>query len=410
MSYTKKRWRILIASCFINLCIGSVYAWSVFATPLAQHLGTLNGIALTAANLTIVFTVCNSYGPVPQILGGMLIEKIGARGLLLISGILFGIGMVICSMATSIAMLIVGYSVFVGMAVGLAYGCTVNNSVKFFPDKRGLVGGIATASYGLSSVIVPVIATALISSCGITVTFRVLGILFALIICVCGCFVERCPEDFRPEGFRPNPAAAVSGGTDKNWKQMLRDPNYYVMMILFTTGCFFGMMVISQASPIAQHMIGLDAGTASIVVSILALFNVGGRIVCGQISDKIGRIQTLTVMLVLAIVGLAMLFLCGNSLPLFFAGICFVGFSYGAFLGVYPGFTADQFGARYNTTNYALMFLGMALAGIFGPSCASKIYQTTDSYLPAFLCAIVLALVGILLTFVYRRLNRGKAA
>ena len=90
--------------------------------------------------------------------------------------------------------------------------------------------------------------------------------------------------------------------------------------------------------------------------------------------------------------------------------MCIRDSSYGAFLGVYPGFTADQFGARYNTTNYALMFLGMALAGIFGPSCASKIYQTTDSYLPAFLCAIVLALVGILLTFVYRRLNRGKAA
>lgn len=409
MSLDKKRWRILAASCLINLCIGSVYAWSVFATPMAEYLSVSTGVALTAASLAIVFTICNSYGPVPQILGSIIIEKFGPRVLIMTGGLLFGLGMVICSFANSVGTLIVGYGICVGMGVGLAYGCTINNSVKFFPDKRGLIGGIATASYGLSSVIVPVLANALTDAFGITVTFRVIGIIFGVIICVCGCLVEKCPPDYVPEGYQP--PVRTDGNRkviDKNWREMVQDPSFYVMLLLLTSGAFFGMMVISQASPMAQNMVGMNTAAASLVVSVLALFNVGGRIVCGYISDKIGRINTLTIMLGVAICGLLLLMLFGAQEMPFYIGICLVGFSYGAFLGVYPGFTADQFGARYNTTNYALMFIGMAIAGITGPMAVSALYRATGGYSQAFFCAILLALVGLGLTVLYRVLQRKK--
>ena len=187
---------------------------------------------------------------------------------------------------------------------------------------------------------------------------------------------------------------------------MLRDPSFYVMLLLLTSGAFFGMMIISQTSPMAQHMVGMSASAASLVVSILALSNVGGRIVCGYISDKIGRINTLTIMLCIAVCGLILLMLLGTQMIFFYIGICLVGVSYGAFLGVYPGFTADQFGARHNTTNYALMFTGMAIAGITGPMVVSMLYRSTGTYEQAFFCAILLALAGLGLTVFYRVLQK----
>lgn len=409
MNLEQNRWRVLLASCLINLCIGSVYAWSVFATPMAEHLSIVTGSALTAGSLAIVFTICNSYGPVPQILGSVILDKLGPKFLILIGGLLFGVGMVLCSFATGVGTLIVGYGILVGMGVGLTYGCTINNSVKFFPDKRGLVGGIATASYGLSSVLLPPIANALTRAFGISFTFRAIGLVFGVVICLCGLLVEKCPPDFRPKGWQPPVDSLGRTQTvEKDWRQMLRDPIFYVMLLLLASGCFFGMMVISQVSPMAQAMVGFTAARASLAVSVLALFNVGGRIVCGYISDKLGRINTLTIMLAVAIAGLLLLMLAGRTPAGFYAGICSVGFAYGAFLGVYPGFTADQFGAKNNTVNYALMFTGMAIAGIAGPMAVSALYRTTGGYETAFLWAVVLAAAGLALTVLYRLLSRRQ--
>lgn len=408
---TKKRWIILIASCLINLCIGSLYAWSVFAGPMAEHLSQTTGQALTAASLAIIFTVANSVGPITLISGGSINDRLGPKWVIFTGGIIFGLGMFFSGFANSVTVLLIAYGLGCGLGMGLVYGCTISNSVKFFPDKRGLIGGIATASYGISSVLIPPIANAMIGSMGVLKTFRVLGIAFIIIICGGAFLIEKCPEGFVPTGFKAPAAAAKAGGAsaDKNWKEMLQDPIFYVMIVMMTCGAVFGLMTISQVSPIAQNMIGMSVGSATAAVSILALFNAAGRVAAGFISDIIGRINTLTIMLVLAIGGLFLLTGAGEGdVVRFYIGVSVVGLCFGAFMGVFPGFTADQFGQKNNSVNYGIMFIGFALAGYVGPTIMSTVLKKTGSYVPAFWIAIGLAVVGLVLSFVYRVLQKKR--
>ena len=388
MKMETKRWLILTASCLINLCIGSLYAWSVFAVPMAEYFNSANGTSLTAADLAAVFTLANSVGPVTLISGGFINDRLGPKWVVFAGGIVFGAGM-------------------------LVYGCTISNSVKFFPDKRGLIGGIATASYGISSVLIPPVANALIESRGVQAAFRILGIAFIVIICGSAFVIEKCPQGYVPQGYVPKTPAADAAGADqtvdKDWKQMLRTPVFYVMILMLTCGAVFGLMTISQVSPIAQNMIGMSVSAATAAVSVLALFNAAGRVLAGFISDVIGRINTLAIMLVLGMAGLLLLCMSGEGdVVKFYIGISVAGLCFGSFMGVFPGFTADEFGAKNSSVNYGIMFIGFAAAGYIGPTIMSSIYNKTSSYIPAFGFAIGLAGAGLVLSFVYRKLSAGK--
>lgn len=401
MTLTKKRWIILAASCLINLCIGSLYAWSVFTTPMVQHLTATTGNKITG--LAIIFTVANAIGPVTMISGGFINDKMGPKWAIFVGGLLFGIGMTASGFAESVGFLMLSYGIGVGLGVGLVYGCTVSNSVKFFPDKKGLIGGIATASYGISSVIIPIIANALIDSFSVTAAFKILGIATLLIICISAFFITACPEGFKPDGWEPSASdtGAVSA-VDKGWKAMLKDSIFYIMILMLCCGAFSGLMITSQASPVAQNMIGMTASYAAAVVSVLAIFNTLGRIFAGLISDKIGFANTILGVFVISILGLGLLFISGKGDFLtFYIGICIVGLCFGSIMGIYPGFTASQFGIRNNSVNYGIMFCGFAAAGYFGPTIMSTIYSSSGTYHYAFLAAMALATVGFMLTLLF---------
>ncbi len=408
---TKKRWAVLIASCLINLCIGSTYAWSVFAGPMATYLTGITGTEYTAGTLAIVFTLTNAVGPIAMISAGYINDRLGPRWAIFVGGIIFGAGMILSGFATSLAMLLVGYGLGCGLGIGMVYGCTINNSVKFFPDKRGLIGGIATASYGISSVLIPLLATRLMDAYEVTGTFKILGIAFLIIVCGGAFVIEKCPEGFMPTGYQPTETKASGkiSVVDKNWLQMLMDPTFYIMICMLMCGATFGMMMISQASPIAQNMIGMSADAAAIVVSVLALFNAAGRILAGYISDIIGRIHTLMAMLILAVVALILLGTAGEGAVVqFYIGVSVIGLCFGSFMGVFPGFTADQFGAKNNSVNYGIMFIGFAIAGLIGPSIINYIYTQSGSYTFAFFAAMALAIVGLILSLFYKIVTAKK--
>lgn len=410
MNYSKKRWLILAACCLINLCLGSIYAWSVFAGSMADYLSAKTGLTLTTGDFAIVYTIANSVGPITMISGGWFNDKFGPRKVILTGGIMFGIGMILSGFATSVGFLIVSYGLIAGLGLGMAYGCTISSCVKFFPDKRGLIGGLTTAAYGLSSVIIPPVVTIIVSHSDATVAFKSIGIAFLIIICICAIFIEKCPSDFVPDGYTaPSMQADSAVSNDKNWKEMLSTPVFYIMIALLTCGAFCGMMIISQASAVAQNMVGMTVMAASTAVSILALFNALGRIAAGYISDKIGRINTLMSACLLSIVGLILLSITatGGSAT-FYCGVSIVGICFGAFMGVFPGFTADQFGARNNSVNYGIMFIGFALAGYLGPTVMRSVYNTDAAYQRAFLIAMGLNVAGIVLCFIYRAVSKKK--
>ena len=408
---TKKRWLILGLCCLINLCIGSVYAWSVFATPLAELLSGTTGRALTGGDLAIVYTVANAVGPITMISGGFFNDRFGPKKVIFLGGLMFGVGMILSGFAKSVPMLLVTYGLLCGLGLGMTYGCTISTGVKFFPDKRGLIGGVATAAYGLSSVILPPIANALVQGVGVSRTFVIIGIVFLLIICISSFFLFPCPDGFIPEGWTPPAQSAASAVRDRNWKEMLSSPVFYVMLTCMLCGALSGMMIISQASPVAQNMIGMEPAAAAIAVSVLALFNALGRIAAGGLSDRIGRINTLTVALILSLGGLLALYFSGaGTYASFYLGIAIVGICFGAFMGVYPGFTADRFGARNNSVNYGIMFIGFALAGYVGPTLMKNAYAHYGVYQKSFLYAMLFGVLGLILSFVYRILVKRMEA
>lgn len=401
-SLDQRRWAILIASCLVNLCIGSLYAWSVFASPMAEHLARLSGGV--PQNLALTFTVANAVGPITMISGGIINERLGLRKIVVIGGTLFAVGMIASGFATSAAMLLVTYGLGVGLGVGMVYGATVSNTVKLFPDRAGLAGGLATASYGLSSVVVPIVANALISFFGVADSFKILGVAMFVVICAASFVIEECPIDYSPAGWTPlhSDERASASHVQKNWTEMLRDPLFYTMIAMLCCGAFAGLMVTSQASSIAQVMMGMDAGTAALVVSVLALLNTSGRIASGALADRIGSLATIRVVFIAAIAAMGALYAsAAGSFALFCGGICLAGFCFGSIMGIYPGFTAAQFGTRYNSVNYGIMFIGFAAAGFFGPTIMSSVLGATGSYAPAFLVALVLAAAGLFVTFVF---------
>lgn len=408
MEKTINRWSILAASCLINLCLGSIYAWSVFAAPMAARLG------LNTGDLAIVFVIANGVGPITMIFGGKIAGRIGAARVILIGGVMFSLGIALSGFSGSLGELILWYSLVSGLGLGMTYGCVITNTLRFFPDKRGLVGGVMTAVYGFSSVLVPPIANGLISDFGVLSAFRIVGIAFLIIICGATLMTRQAPPDYRPDGWTPSPAQESRLGIDKDWRAMLKDPVFYTMIGLLMCGAFYGLMIISQASPIAQNLVGVTPAAAAVCVSVLALFNMAGRIVAGYISDHFGRINTLTVMLALSIAGFVLLLNVGaGQLPLFMTALSIVGLSFGAFMGIFPGFTADQFGSRHNGVNFGIMFIGFALSGWLSPMALNFIYRSQGSYRVAFFICVGLVFLGLALTVLYRRQTRralGEAA
>lgn len=407
MDYSRKRWLILIASCFINLCIGSMYAWSVFSAPMAEYLSQLNGIHLTPANLSIVFVVANSIGPITMISGGKINDKFGPRFVIFVGGLMFGGGMFLSGYATHLDHLILSYGILTGLGLGMVYGATISTSIKFFPDKRGFVGGVTTALFGISSVIIPPIAAMITKEMGVISSFKIIGMAFTLIVCVSAFFIDKCPDGFKPDGWQPPVANRATAGVNKDWKEMLQTPSFYILITLLTCGAVAGLMCIALASPLAQKMIGMSTAAATAAVSTLALFNVLGRISAGIISDKIGRINTLALACLLSIVGLYLLYISGEGdIETFYFGISIIGASFGSFMGVFPGFTADQFGAKNNSVNFGIMFSGFAVAGYAGPTIMTLIFNATNSYKGAFLIGIGFSVAGLALTYVYRIANK----
>ena len=404
MDLNKKRWFVLIASLAINLCIGTGYAWSVFAKPLTEQF------AWTAAQTALAFTVCNAISPVTMISGGRIQDAFGPRWVIFVGGLLFGGGVFLCGLSKTLPWLVISYGIVAGLGMGLVYSCTIANTVKFFPDKRGLVGGLTTAGYGLGSVLVPPFANALIMSKGILPTFKILGIIYLIVICGFSFLIMRAPANFIPEGWTPPEPSKTSSasGVDKTWKQMLADPIFYVMLIMLLIGAFSGLMITSQASPIAQGVVGVTPAQAAIAVSVLALFNSGGRLLCGVVSDKIGRINTLTCIFIIAAVMMMLLTTVGpGDYILFLIAVSGIGLCFGGFMGVYPAFTADSFGPKNNGVNYGIMFCGFALAGYFGPRTAASVSAANGgAYTKAFIIAAVLSIIGLGITFIYRAMRK----
>lgn len=382
--------RTLFACCLINLSIGVIYAWSVFSTPLYERVSAVS--PFPDSWMPMVFTVNNFMSPVMMITGGLLRRRFGARGLIRLGAILFGVGLAGCGVAQSYAVLLLCFGVLLGLGIGCIYGCTVSTAVSSLPGHPGLAGGLATACYGLASVLMSPLARLLTDVTGITSACLVIGSSSTAITLLFSFFVtEQAGAD--EEKWKEEPAG------EYRWDSMMKTKRFYLMFLLMACGTLAGLMVVSQAADIAQKLVGMGAASAALAVSAVAFANAVGRACSGIIADTLGSINTLRIAFIGSIVALSGLLLCGKGDNIIFlACILVVGLCFGAVMGVYPSFTASQFGKKNNNTNYGIMFFGFSAASFFGPVVAGMVLEHTGTYSAAFICAMFISFVGLLLT------------
>ncbi|MDN5351920.1 MAG: transporter, family, oxalate/formate antiporter [Clostridiales bacterium] len=399
----RNRWVILVASIVMNLCIGSAYAWSVFQKPLISMFGW------TTAQASLAFTLNLSLVPFAMIVAGRIQDSKGPKVVTLVGGIIFGLGIFLAGRIGSLSGLYLTYGVLGGIGIGTVYACTVGNTIKWFPDKRGLAGGLTAAGFGMGAVVFAPLAVTLIAGSGVLGTFSILGILFGIVIVVSSFFMAAPAAGWKPEGWTPKSGAA-QGSEDKTSTEMLKTPRFYILWAMYTIGCISGLMIVGHASPIAQEQIGLSPEVAAAVVSFLGIANSSGRVFWGFISDRIGRYNAFAAMFVVSAVCLIILNLA-SGLALFIVGICGVAMSFGGYMGIMPSITADNFGAKYIGINYGVMFTAFGLAAFIGPRLAAVVKESSGgAYGPAFVITSVMSIAGILLAlYVKRSLKKAQA-
>lgn len=387
----------LIASFIINLCVGSIYAWSVFAGPLMEEYGW------SASATALTFTIANGVGPITMIVAGKLQDKYGPKWVVFAGSFLFGGGMFASGFVSSVHMMYATYGLCMGFGLGTIYSCTIANTVKLFPEKKGLIAGAATCVYGLATVVAAPLAQYLISIYGVSAAFKTLGIAYFIIVAVCSQFLIKADLGELEDG-------GADDSKEMNWNQMLATPKFYVLLVMLLFGATSGLMIVSQASTIAQELVQVTPAVAAAGVSIIAIANAAGRIIWGKISDKAGRYRVLFVMFILLIIAMSMLTrVNAGQWGMFLALVMVVGFCFGGFMGIFPALTAESFGIRNNGVNYGFMFIGFAVGGYVGPKLATAL-KITDMgmYSMAFVIAAVMAAAGAVIAIILQRKEKAS--
>jgi OFA family oxalate/formate antiporter-like MFS transporter len=237
-------------------------------------------------------------------------------------------------------------------------------------------------------------------------TFKMLGCLYLVGICVLGMLIKTAPDGFAPAGWVPSAQSQKALNIpDKDWKGMLADPLYYLLAATMIMGAISGLMIIAHASPILQAVGGYSVVAAGSWVGILAVCNSSGRAGWGVISDRCGRMSTMVVIYI--ILGLAMFWLASTPIGVVIP-LLIVGTSFGGFMGQLASLTADAYGAKNLPMNFGVMFVPFSVGAFIGPRLAGSIKVATGSYSQAFLIASILCVVGIVLAMVARRILQKR--
>ena len=381
------RWIVVLGAVMIQLCLGAVYIWSLFNQPLIDKYGwDKAGVVMTFSITIFVFALST-------IVAGRIQDKIGPRWVATAGGILLGLGMFLASKATTLTQMYLFYGVIGGAGIGAAYVCPLATCVKWFPDMRGLISGIAVAGFGMGGMLFKPIANSLLASVGVSATFMYLGIIYMTFVVLGAQLLKVPPAGYCPPGWTPPVTTAATGGAmDFTPGQMLGTPQFYFIWLMYLFGAMAGLMVIGFAKDIGTTLVGLDPLVAANAVVIISLFNAAGRIIWGTLSDKIDRTVSLMAMYVLA--AGAMLYKSKASMSyVTFLGACsIIGFCFGGFLALFPSLTADYYGTKNLGTNYGIVFMAYGVAAIAGPRLGAAVPFNTAFMIAGIMCIVALGL------------------
>ena len=398
------------AAILIQLTLGIAYIWSVFQTGIADSI--FNGDN-AAAGLT--FSLLLAMLTLGSVIGGKLAVRYNTRIVVFIGGIILSAGFILASFVTpgNGWVLWVTYGVMGGVGMGFTYSTTIACAQKWFPHKKGFISGVIVASLGFGGVVfTPLVESLIVSFGGEGVgepnTFIVLGVVFLVVCSVGSFFLKNPPDGYMSDILSSNTAASAEEAKNYSTSEMLKTPQFYLVLVTLMLACMGGLMMIGFAKPIAYAK-GLTE-TATIGVIAISISNSFGRLFWGIVSDKLGRINTVMVLLS----GTAVLALFVNAATGYwvFGLIALIGLFYGGILSTFPSLTSDLFGAKHMASNYGFVLLGFGAGAVISSQIAGyyKNVAAADINLmfPAFVIASCCAAAGLVLMIVLKALGKRK--
>jgi len=423
-----KAWIVTFAGTAINLCLGILYAWSVWKAALLAPKGMSPGDPMTGLNegwvflsdaqATWAYAICGMMFALFMIPGGRIQDKYGPKVGATVGGLCLALGCIVAGLMKSYTGLILGFGILGGIGMGIGYAAPTPAAVKWFgPHKRGLIVGLVVGGYGGAAIYIAPLAKWLIGAYGISGSFITLGIAFAVVVIVAGQLLAWPPAGYVPPAPPGKPSSQQGNLTTVDWtaSEMVKTVQFYALVFMFLGTSQSGLLVIANAAPMLSKTaatVAFFAANAWILAAYGGLINASGRIGTGLYSDKIGRANAYLINCSISALCLFLMptIMRSGSVFLLFLAVGIAYWQYGGGLSLLPAFTADFFGAKNLGFNYGLVFIGWGLA-FFVPQIAGYIKDATGSMDYAFYISGALLVGAVLISKVIKRpVTEGEKA
>ncbi len=395
-------WRVTMAGLGINLALGILYAWSIFKLAIGDSIAAGDGrFGWDMAALNDPYAVCCLVFAFTMIFAGRIQDRISPRITAVIGGVLTGAGLIWIAFSTAWISWILGFGVLMGMGLGFGYASATPPAIKWFPAaKTGMIAGIVVAGFGLASVYIAPMAIFLIGKFGLSMAMLIFGIAFLIIVSLLAQFLVNPPEGYLHPDDNSGRAGVGSAAVNYSPGQMLRSLTFYKLWIVFCVASGAGLMIIGGVAGLAKQGMG---SMAWVVVALMAVGNASGRVIGGILSDRIGRTNTLFMMLVFqAVIIFSLLFIQPDQVFLLVLAASVIGFNYGTNLSLFPSATKDYFGLTNFGVNYGLVFTAWGVGGFIFPRASQMIVAYADSPKMAYILASCLLLAGAVVALTTR--------
>ena len=406
----RSRWIVVIGAILIQLALGTIYSWgtlTIFVSPVLDEPRELTvfifGIGLLSFAITMIFA-------------GQLQQRYGPKNIAILGGILIGIGVITSAFMTTFIGLFITYGIIFGAGIGFGYVCPIASANKWFPDKKGLINGIAVAGFGAGSFIFNYVMKALANprnlettdlnfvsevSKKIPIMFIVLGIIYIALIIGGAMTLNNPPEGWKPEGWKPPSPSESSGvsGIEFNRNEIIKLPQFWYLWLMFALSAISGLMIIGSYASFAKSVDASEEfiyviGTVDFVLvgSLAALFNGAGRIIWGQLADFITYKKAMFLMFTTQAVLMFIYFTTNLNVIYFLILTCAIYFCFGGNFSLFPTATSDLFGTKNLGPNYGIVFTAYGIAGFIGATMVNAFVSLFGSYLILF---IVMGIMSI---------------
>ncbi len=401
------RWLVVVGALLIQLCLGAIYAWGAFTTALQNPEGMYK---YTAVQTSWIFSAGLASFALVMILAGRLQDKYGPRTIALIGGSVLGAGYIAAGLTgVSFPLMLVFIGIVGGAGIGLGYVCPIAACVKWFPDLKGLITGLAVAGFGAGAFIFVKLADPwLIAARGVNGTFLIFGIIFTVFVSIGALLLSNPPAGWKPAGWNPPEAktgAPVSQIANLTQGQAVRTIRFWMIWLAFVFSAGCGLMVIKCLKNFGQLEGELSAAVAGSALGLLALFNGLGRVVWGTLSHKLTAKYAVVLMCLLQAAMMFVLLKMGNSKATLAVAACWLGFNFGGNFALFPLLTLENFGPKNLGANYGAIFTSYGVGGILGPVMAGKVWDNMGTFKWAFIIAAIACIAAAVLALLLRHIE-----